>query len=124
MAHFKRGKCRRNCPRAIRGSTTSWRARHGFRPARVPSTPSRFDYEDRSEWSFAWDWHRRVMWDEQPKPYLSMMSGSPAWWDRLFHTRRKRAEVRRLESKVLRGDVDPDDLCWPLGNRKPTIYYW
>lgn len=86
----------------------SWRAKHGMKPVRV----HREDY-DYANWRSVWE-----------PNYISMMSGWPAWWDRVFHTRRKRAEIRRLEGKVMRGEVDPDNLSWPLGSRKPHQYFW
>lgn len=108
MANYKRRKCRRNCIKAIRGSDTSWRARHGFKPARINID----DYElGSAEWNALWE----------PR-HLSQMNTYPAWWDREFHTRPKRAETRRLERQVLNGR-DPDDIAWPL-LRKPHIYYW
>jgi hypothetical protein len=107
MAHFKRGKCRNCCSRAIRGSQASWRARHGFKPVRI--TRSDYDRED---------WHR--LWEPR---HLDQMGSYPAWWDRTFHTRKKRAATRALERKVLAG-VDPDDVAWPLSSNKPHIYYW
>lgn len=47
----------------------------------------------------------------------------PAWWDRTFHTRKKRARNKALVRKVMKG-ADPDGVTFPLGNRKPHIYYW
>lgn len=120
MANFKRGKCRRNCPKAIRGSQTSWRARHGFRPARV--LPFHEAHPGCSVMSAEWDAHHELMWAQQGKHYVSMMGSYPAWWDREFHTRPHRAATKRLERKIITG-ADPDDIVWPL-RRKPHRYYW
>jgi len=109
MANYKRGKCRRNCPRAIRGSSASWRAKYGFRPARINLD----DYELGSpEW--------RALWIPR---YLSQMASWPAWWDREFNVRPKRSATRRLERQILKGR-DPEDIAWPLSSHKPHIYYW
>jgi hypothetical protein len=109
MANYKRGKCRRNCPKAIRGSSASWRARHGFKPARINLD----DYDlGGQEWKTLW----------KPR-HLCQMSSYPAWWDREFHTRPKRAETRRLERGILSG-ADPDNVAWPVSARKPHVYYW
>jgi hypothetical protein len=122
MAHYKRGKCRHHCPRAIRGSDTSWRARWGFKPVRLPEIK---DWPDRysAEWH-AW-WHPKGRHGNRGQkiagPY-SQMGSYPAWWDRTFHTRPHRAKVRSLERKIMHG-ADPDNLAWPLA-KKPHIYYW
>lgn len=128
MAHYKRRKCRRNCPHAIRGSTTSWRARHGFKPVRLTRFEDEYPHinywSDRGMWLRALSEHHD-QWNGPPgKSHLGQMNGWPAWWDRLFHTRPKRAATKRLERAVLRGLVDPDDLAWPLGSRKPHNYFW
>ena len=111
MAHYKRGKCRRNCPRAIRGSSTSWRARHGFKPVRI-------DLD--KYWPGTTEWYE--LWHQPGKSHLGMMGSYPAWWDRTFHTRPWRAKSRQLEKAILRG-ADPDNAVWPIWG-KPHIYYW
>ena len=103
MAHYKRGKCRNNHVKSIRGSEASWRAKMGLRPIR-PTIEQRW-------WGL--DWH----------PYISRMDSWPAWWDRTFHIRPRRAAAKRLERQVMQG-ADPDGLVWPLGNSKPHKYYW
>lgn len=109
MAHFKRGKCRRNAPHAIRGSEASRRKRLGLKPYRVDH--DRYHIGCR-EWRIIWpDWY-------------NFTSSYPAWWDREFHTRPKRVATKRLERAIVRGLIDPDDTAWPLGSRKPTNYYW
>lgn len=47
----------------------------------------------------------------------------PGYWNRLYHIRPLRRHNAELEKKVLMGH-DPDDLSWPVGSRKPHIYYW
>jgi hypothetical protein len=49
--------------------------------------------------------------------------GTPKWWRKLFMTRptrRQNTSICRLAEK----DVDADSLMFPLGNRKPHVYYW
>jgi len=104
MAHYKRGKARTSCPRAIRGSTNSWRAKAGLKPVRI---------EEARELPFEERWH----------PYLDMINSYPAWWDRTFHTRPRRAKERAITRNILVGKLDPDNAAWPL-EKKPHIYYW
>lgn len=93
MAHFKRGKCRRNGHRQIRGSRASWRAKVGLDPR-------------------GHEWH----------PWRSMMESYPAAWDRIFHTRPFRAAVRRLECAILKG-ADPDGLPHPVWGKPHIYYW-
>lgn len=111
MANYKRRKCRANAIHAKRGSETSRRARAGIKPVRPK--PGLARWEDDEYWE-AGRTYRRWSW----------LHHWPAWWDRVFHTRPKRVAIKRLERKILRDEVDPDDLSWPLGNRKPHNYYW
>lgn len=126
MAHYKRGKCRYHCPNAIRGSLTSWRAKHGMHPARI-------DWSDIPDWrnrksSAEWDamWHPRGQHGNRGKkisgPY-STMASYPAWWDRLFHTRPRRAREKLMTKAILAGKLDADNIAWPLA-KKPHIWYW
>ena len=46
---------------------------------------------------------------------------TPSWWNRIHHTKRRRAENKRLAKKVTRGETEQ---VWPLGNRKPHEYFW
>ena len=101
MANYKRGKCRKHCPRSIRGSTASWRAENGL-PARPDPGMSWYEVE----------WH----------PYKDMMHSYPAWWDRSMHTPQWRAKSRQVVRRIVRGD-DPDDMVMPIYN-KPHRYYW
>lgn len=50
-------------------------------------------------------------------------NGTPSWWTKLYMNRPKRRENRRLCKMALSG-VDADELNFPLGNRKPHVYYW
>lgn len=123
MAHYKRGKCRRNCPKAIRGSSTSWRARFGLKPIRLPDWPDRPDIHS-AEWNALW--HPRGTAGNRGKKisgHYSMMNSYPAWWDRLFHTRPRRAKERALLRCILAGKADPDNAAWPP-QKKPHVYYW
>lgn len=108
MANFRRRRPRTKT--SPRGSTTSFRAKHGMKPVRVSYDDYRPD--NIQGWREAW----------RPN-HLCQMNRWPAWWDRLFHTRPKRVATKRLERAILRG-ADPDDLAWPLNSRKPHIYYW
>lgn len=126
MAHYKRKRCRLNCPNAIRGSETSWRARFGLKPVRI--LPEHIpDWRDR-KCSAEWDamWHPRGRHGNRGKkiggPY-SRMNSHPAWWDRLFHTRPRRAAEKRVAKAIQDGKVDGDEALWPL-DKKPTLYYW
>lgn len=93
MAHYKRGKCRKFCPRAIRGSRASWRVKAGL--------SARGD-----------EWH----------PYLSMMSSRPAWWNRSMHTPQHRAACRRQLARLKHG-ADPDDLLMPIWGKPHSYYW-
>src|SRR5262245_2965791 len=111
MANFRRRRPRTATHK--RGSTTSWRARHGFKAVPVTPFPD-VSYWDRGAWLQAWaEWRKQWHWPLD-KAHLSQMSGCPAWWDRMFHVRPKRAATRRLERDILRGVRDPDDTAWPL----------
>ena len=49
--------------------------------------------------------------------------GIPAGWNIMYHVRpRRRVEVRLCHEVVM--GADPDALLWPLGNHKPTEYFW
>ena len=47
---------------------------------------------------------------------------TPRWWRLVFMTRPKRREVKRLETKILKGE-DAEELVWPV-DKKPHLYYW
>lgn len=49
--------------------------------------------------------------------------GSPKSWRKTVVIRPKRRECERLCHKALQYERI-DDLIFPLGNRKPFIYYW
>jgi len=49
------------------------------------------------------------------------LSLCPAEWNRIFHTKPKRAMERKLLHKVREGH---EDQVWPLGSRKPHEYYY
>ena len=50
------------------------------------------------------------------------MSNYPRHWDKVHHTRPRRARTRQCETAILRG-ADPDEVIWPE-DRKPHIYYF
>lgn len=45
----------------------------------------------------------------------------PKWWRKMYHTRPKRRENTRRCKDALHGI---EEQVWPLGNRKPHVYYW
>ncbi len=47
----------------------------------------------------------------------------PKHWRKLYMTKPCRRKNSFLCGQVLRG-CDPENIVWPLGNRKPHIYYW
>ncbi len=49
--------------------------------------------------------------------------GTPRSWRKLYMTRPRRRENKRLCWQVQRG-ADYEGMSFPLGNRKPHIYYW
>jgi hypothetical protein len=55
--------------------------------------------------------------------YPHFPSGAPKWWRKMFFTKPKRRENRRLCNIVLH-DLDPEGIVFPVGNRKPHEYYW
>lgn len=116
MANFRRRRPRY----ATRGNfptTTVFRKRHGFKPIRIPSPPNW--RAPVCKWQ-AW----RALWRH---PYAENSykheKGKPAWFDRVFHSRPRRAREKRIEAAILRGAVDPDAAIWPL-DRKPVIYFY
>lgn len=50
-------------------------------------------------------------------------TGTPKWWRKLHMTRPRRRENRVLCHRILRGE-EYDQLVFPLGSRKPHVYYW
>lgn len=49
--------------------------------------------------------------------------GTPKWWRKLHMTRPKRRENALCCFRVMKGD-DPEGMAFPVGNRKPHVYYW
>lgn len=49
-------------------------------------------------------------------------SASPSHWNRDVHTAPRRAEERDLMRKIVKGELDPDDVLFPDG-KKPFIYW-
>jgi hypothetical protein len=48
--------------------------------------------------------------------------GAPKWWRKLYMTRPRRRENKRVCWLILHG-ADPEGLIAPLGNYKPHLYY-
>ena len=48
---------------------------------------------------------------------------TPGWWVNLYMSRPRRRENRRL-CKEIEAGADPDSSVFPLGNRRPHVYYW
>ena len=116
MANYKRGRCRYhgNYSKPSSASSPGIRKELGLKPVVIPknwtaglSNPS--EREPAIDWG---DRHRgrKYNW------------GYPRWHDIVFHTRRRRAAMRREEILIAKG-ADPDDLAWTL-DKKPHIYYW
>ncbi len=53
----------------------------------------------------------------------SFPRGTPKWWRKLHMTRPRRQDNNELCHRVTKGE-DYDRLTFPLGNRKPHVYYW
>jgi len=53
----------------------------------------------------------------------AFLGGTPKWWRKLFMTRPRRRENRALCHRILRGE-DYERLAFPVGSRKPHVYYW
>lgn len=51
------------------------------------------------------------------------LNHTPKWWVKLFMTRPKRRKNKMACSAVMRG-ADPDNMAFPLGNKKPHEYFW
>lgn len=120
MAHFKRGKCRYR-GKSPRGSQASWRAKYGFKPAKLTSAHRRLEGE-------AWHvlWSPRGVAGNRGKRIggnMSMMNSYPRWHDIMFHTRPRRKAERHMEQQMLHGRLDPEAANWPLAH-KPHKYYW
>lgn len=58
----------------------------------------------------------KVRWPHFPR-------GAPKWWRKMFFTRPRRRENKRL-CKLAAVSHGPDRLVFPVGNRKPHAYYW
>jgi hypothetical protein len=110
MANYKRRKARIRCPRAIRGSETSWRAKNKLKPV-VLTDEIRRKAHTWESWIALWH------------PYKSEMNSYPKSWDIIYHRRPRRRESRALEKKIMKG-YDADEIVWPVGNHKPHTYYW
>lgn len=111
MANFKRRRPRTRTHRPHRGSQAHWRAKHGLKPVRINWR----DYEP-NRW-------QDDLWSSRWHPYLNMMNSVPNWFDILYNRRRKRRAIQRCLIAIREG-ADPDDVAWPLGNRKPSECYW
>jgi hypothetical protein len=50
-------------------------------------------------------------------------SNMPSHWAHDYHTVPRRAEERELIGKILKGELDYDEVVFPDG-KKPVVYYW
>jgi len=50
--------------------------------------------------------------------------GTPSWYINQYMTRPKRRASKNLCRALHRGSAHEDSVVFPLGNRKPHIYYW
>lgn len=50
--------------------------------------------------------------------------GTPGSWVSLHMTRPQRRATRALCRSLLRGEIDGDEVVFPLGNHKPHEYFW
>lgn len=53
----------------------------------------------------------------------NLVQSTPARWTRIHMNRPRRHENRQL-CRLIVARRDPDAVVWPLGSRKPHIYYW
>ena len=51
------------------------------------------------------------------------LSHTPSWWVNYYMNRPKRRKNARLCHLDLKRH-DPEDIAWPVGNRKPHTWYW
>lgn len=52
------------------------------------------------------------------------LSHWPAWWDRIFHTRKERRSSHKLEHALANEQADPDEALPETHGHKPHRYYW
>jgi len=55
--------------------------------------------------------------------YEIHLSAAPKAWRNLYMNRPKRRENTRLCRLIIKG-LDPEGATFPVGNRKPHVYYW
>jgi|ERR1700678_1206824 hypothetical protein len=53
----------------------------------------------------------------------SFPRGTPKWWRKIHMTRPRRRDNRALCHRITKGE-DSERQAFPLGNRKPHVYYW
>lgn len=70
---------------------------------------------------------------KHPKPWVRRRADggsrkfkmtTPTWWIRLFMNRPKRHTNKRILAAVKHGQIDCEAAVYPLGNRKPHIYFY
>ena len=121
MANFRRRRPRGRTWDSLRGSDTSWRAKYGLKPARLPE--DWFTYEGDAYESL---WHPRGRHGNRGYKIsgpFSQMNMVPAWWVRSFLTKPYRAKMKLLVHRVKTGRRDADDTSWPPVKRSQS-YYW
>lgn len=47
---------------------------------------------------------------------------NPSWWNRIYTTKKRRADDRINQFNILRGS-DPDSIVW-MPDRKPDSWFW
>jgi len=57
------------------------------------------------------------------KTSKSFTGATPSWWINLTMNRPKRRVNKKLCDEINSG-ANPDELVFPVGNRKPHHYYW
>lgn len=78
-------------------TSNAFRKKHNLKPVRLPDYP---DYGapvwERQEWRHRWG-----------NSWFDPMVSYPAWWDRVFHSKPRRARERQVEFAILAGRIDP-----------------
>jgi hypothetical protein len=104
--------------RTTKGRKTDW-IYHGWRDAKWSRRAGFFlSAEDCEDIFYSKHPHRRA----DRGDYLEWMT-TPSIWVRDMMTVPQRAKTRALLRKVLKGEVDADEVVFPHA-RKPHIYYW
>lgn len=72
-------------------------------------------------------WVDYLKWKALARERLDYLAGSysksPSWWNHDFSTVPRRAKERALCRKIVKGDIDLEEVVFPH-SKKPVIYYW